>query len=53
MSKKPRIPLKGGDEFDGLTTGKRCHHWKAGERKRIKTKYNKRMRKERGEERDE
>lgn len=41
-----RIPMKGGDEFDGLSQrSKRFFLWRAGERKKIKRKYNKRRRK--------
>lgn len=38
--------MKGGDEYDALTrTAKKYYHWKAGDRKKIKRKYNKRLRK--------
>ena len=38
--------MKGGDEYDALTrTAKRHYRWKAGYRKKIKRKYNKRLRK--------
>ena len=40
-----RIPMKGGDEYDGLTTARRFLHWKAGQVKKIKRAYNKRFRK--------
>tara|TARA_R110000868_G_scaffold242_2_gene2217 strand:+ start:149 stop:301 length:153 start_codon:yes stop_codon:yes gene_type:complete len=40
-----RIPLKGGDEYDGLTKARKFFHWKAGQLKRIKRAYNKRLRK--------
>ena len=40
-----RIPLKGGDEYDGLTKGRRFLHWKTGQLKKIKRAYNKRFRK--------
>tara|TARA_B110000879_G_C10803800_1_gene367624 strand:+ start:58 stop:243 length:186 start_codon:yes stop_codon:yes gene_type:complete len=43
MSK--RIPMKGGDEYEGLTKARRFHHWKAGQLKKIKRAYNKRLRK--------
>ena len=33
-----------GDEYDGLTRWKRYYHWKPGERKQLKRKYNKRDR---------
>lgn len=39
-----RIPLKGGDEFDALTSWRRFFHWKAGDRKAIKRGYNRRVR---------
>lgn len=42
---KIRIPMVGGDEYDGLS---RCAHkiykWRPGQRKAIKTKYNRRVR---------
>jgi hypothetical protein len=40
-----RIPLRGGDEHDALTRGKRFHIWRAGDRAKIKRRYNKRARK--------
>ena len=40
-----RIPLKGGDEYDALTKGRRFLHWKTGQIKKIKRAYNKRFRK--------
>jgi len=44
MSKK--IPLKGGDEYDGLTKARKFYHWKSGQLKKIKRAYNKRFRKQ-------
>ena len=41
-----RIPMKGGDEFDALSfKSKQFFKWRAGERKSLKRKYNKRRRK--------
>lgn len=41
-----RIPMKGGDEFDGLDRkSKGFLRWRSGERKALKRKYNKRRRK--------
>ena len=40
-----RIPMKGGDEYDGLTKARRFYLWKAGQLKKIKRAYNKRFRK--------
>ena len=40
-----RIPMKGGDEYDGLTKARRFLHWKTGQLKKIKRAYNKRFRK--------
>ena len=40
-----RIKLKSGDEYDALTKAKKFHHWKPGERKKIKRGYNNRLRK--------
>ena len=40
-----RIKLKSWDEYNALTKAKKFHHWKPGERKRIKRGYNKRLRK--------
>ena len=37
--------LKGGDEYDALTRARRCHHFKPGTRKRLKTRVNRRARK--------
>ena len=40
-----KIPLKGGDEYDGLTKARKFFHWKSGQLKKIKRAYNKRLRK--------
>jgi hypothetical protein len=40
-----RIPMKGGDEYDGLTKARRFLIWKSGQLKKIKRAYNKRFRK--------
>mgnify|MGYP003641868290 CR=1 FL=1 len=40
-----RLPMKGGDEYDGLTKARRFLLWKRGQLKRIKRAYNKRFRK--------
>jgi hypothetical protein len=38
-------PLKSGDEYDALTRGgKRVHCWRAGQRKAVKRRFNKRVR---------
>jgi hypothetical protein len=40
------IPLKSGDEVDGLSRqAKRFHKWRAGVRRAIKRRFNKRVRK--------
>lgn len=39
-----RIPMIDGDEHDALTRWKKYIHFRPGERKRIKRKYNKRER---------
>ncbi len=45
MSK--RIPMKGGDEYDGLSKSSRKFYiWSRGQLKKIKRRYNKRFRKE-------
>jgi len=44
LTLRKRIPMKGGDEYDGLTKWKKYLHWRPGERKRIKRRYNKRAR---------
>tara|TARA_B100001105_G_C22352726_1_gene426463 strand:+ start:599 stop:787 length:189 start_codon:yes stop_codon:yes gene_type:complete len=45
--KKPKIPLKGGDEFDALTSARKYYVYltRSGVAKRIKRQYNKRFRK--------
>jgi hypothetical protein len=48
-----RIPMKGGDEYDGLTKARRFHIWKSGQLKKIKRAYNKRFRKHIKEIKDE
>jgi hypothetical protein len=40
-----RMPMKTGDEYDGLTKWKGLLKWRTGERKRIKKAYNKKERK--------
>ena len=48
MKKKPRIPLKGGAEYDALTPARRWYVYLAssGVTKSIKKGYNKRFRKQ-------
>jgi len=41
-----RIPMKGGDEYDGLTKARKFYMWKSGQLKKIKRAYNKRFRKQ-------
>jgi hypothetical protein len=48
-----RIPMKGGDEYDGLTKARRFLIWKSGQLKKIKRAYNKRFRKHNKEIKDE
>jgi len=38
--------LKSGDEYDAVTSWRHVLNWKAGERKRIKRRLNKRFRRE-------
>ena len=47
MSKKKRIPLKGGAEFDALTSARKYYVYltNSGVAKSIKRGYNKRFRK--------
>ena len=40
-----RIPMKGGDEYGGLTKARKFYTWKSGQLKKIKRAYNKRLRK--------
>ena len=48
-----RIPMKGGDEYDGLTKARRFLLWKRGQLKKIKRAYNKGFRKHNKELKDE
>ena len=48
-----RIPMRGGDEYDGLTKARRFLLWKRGQLKKIKRAYNKRFRKHSKELKDE
>jgi hypothetical protein len=41
-----RGELKDGDEWDALTRARRFYHWRPGELRAIKRRYNKRQRKE-------
>lgn len=43
-TKKVRIPLTNGDEYDALTGWRRFLHWRASELKKIKTRYTRRLR---------
>ena len=43
---KDKIPCQDGDEYDFLTWCKKYFSFRPGERKRLKRKYNKRLRKE-------
>jgi len=44
--KKPKIPLKGGDEYDALTSARKYYVYlsRSGVVKKIKRAYNKRFR---------
>jgi|TARA_B110000285_G_scaffold102735_1_gene116910 hypothetical protein len=50
--KKERIPMKGGDEFDALTSARKFYVYltRSGVAKAIKKKYNKRFRRHQKEE---
>ena len=50
--KKERIPMKGGDEFDALTSARQFYVYltRSGVAKAIKKKYNKRFRRHQKEE---
>ena len=53
MSKnKERIPMKGGDEYDALTSARKFYVYltRSGVAKAIKKKYNKRFRRHQKEE---
>ena len=43
--KKQRIAMQDGDEYDFLTWCKKYFSFRPGERKKLKRKYNKRLRK--------
>lgn len=47
MKKNPKIPLKGGDEYDALTSARKFYIYltNSGVAKKMKKKYNKRFRK--------
>jgi hypothetical protein len=40
------VPMISGDEQDALTRAKRFHKWRAGVRRHIKRRYNRRVRKQ-------
>ena len=42
--KEQRIPMISGDEYDALTPWKNVCYWQPGQRKRIKRRYRKRVR---------
>ena len=48
MKKNPKIKMKGGAEFDALTTARKyyCYLTNSGVAKKIKRGYNKRFRKD-------
>jgi hypothetical protein len=39
-----RKPFTSGDEYDALTKAKKYHNFKAGDRKKIKKRYNRKER---------
>ena len=41
-----KIPMKGGDEYDALTSARKYARWGRGQLRRIKRGYNKRFRKQ-------
>ena len=41
---KRSIPMRGADEYDALTSWRRCYSWKKGVLKKIKRRFNKRER---------
>jgi len=43
---KGEVPMIDGDEYDAMTGWRRLLHWRPGERKAIKRKYNRRVRRE-------
>ena len=45
MNMRLRKPMKIADEYDALTPAKNVHHFRPGERKKIKKAYNKKERK--------
>ena len=45
MKRSDKITMQDGDEYDFLGWCKRFFFFRSGERKRIKRKYNKRLRK--------
>ena len=50
--KKERIPMKGGDEYDALTSARKFYMYltRSGVAKAIKKKYNKRFRRHQKEQ---
>ena len=44
MNMRLRKPMKTADEYDALTKAKNVHHFRPGERKKIKKAYNKKER---------
>jgi len=42
---KRKIPMKTGDEYDAFTSWRKVLNWRAGERKHIKRRFNKKERK--------
>jgi len=53
MKMTKRIPMKGGDEYEALTKARKFYLWKAGQVKKIKRAYNKRLRKHNKEVNDD
>lgn len=42
--KKPRVPLVKADEYDALTRSRHLYFWQRHERRRIKNRVNRRLR---------
>lgn len=44
MKRAHTLPMRSADEYDALTKWHRVLYWKPGERKAIKRRYNRRVR---------
>lgn len=51
MKRSRMVPMRGGDEVDAFTRWRHNLHWRAGQRRKVKQRYNRRVRRQEKQER--